>query len=104
MEGRAGGRGWLALDEAAGTAVHPLSEKETGARLGGVVARHPEIQGGGEGGLRSGVVHRLDGDTSGVMLMATTEERWQSLRRAFEAHRVETVYQALVAGQLEVAG
>lgn len=98
------GRGWLALDKPAGTPVHPLSENETGTLLGAVVARHPEIQGVGEGGLRSGVVHRLDVDTSGVTLMATTEERWQSLRRAFEEHRVEKVYQALVAGQLEVAG
>jgi 23S rRNA pseudouridine1911/1915/1917 synthase len=98
------GDGWLAVDKPAGTPVHPFTEDETGTLLSAVVARHPEIQGVGEGGLRSGVVHRLDVDTSGVMLMATTEERWQGLRRAFEAHRVEKVYHALVAGRLDVEG
>ena len=53
--------------------MHPLSEDETGTVLGAAAARHPEIVGVGEGGLRSGVVHRLDVDTSGVLLMATRE-------------------------------
>jgi 23S rRNA pseudouridine1911/1915/1917 synthase len=65
-----------------------------------VAARHPEIQGVGEGGLRSGVVHRLDVDTSGVVLFASAEPAWQRLRAAFAEHRVEKVYRALVRGRL----
>ena len=72
--------------------------------LGALSARHPEIHGVGEGGLRSGVVHRLDVDTSGVLLFATEEEVWQRLRRAFQTQRVEKVYRALVCGRLEHEG
>jgi 23S rRNA pseudouridine1911/1915/1917 synthase len=58
----------------------------------------------GEGGLRSGVVHRLDVDTSGVLLFAHEEEAWQRLRHAFQTRRVEKVYRALVCGRLEREG
>ena len=98
------GTGWLAVDKPAGMAMHPFEEEETGTLLGAVVARHPELQGVGEGGLKSGVVHRLDVDTSGVVLIATEESAWQRLRRAFQEHRVEKVYRALVAGRVEADG
>ncbi len=98
------GPGWLAADKPAGVAMHPLAEQETGTLLGAVVARHPEVQGVGEGGLRSGIVHRLDVDTSGVVLIASEQAVWQRLRQAFREHRVEKVYRALVAGRVEVAG
>lgn len=98
------GPGWLAVDKPAGVPVHPFEEEETGTVLGAVAARHPEVQGVGEGGLRSGVVHRLDVDTSGVLLVATEEAAWRRLREAFRRHRVEKTYRALVAGRVEVAG
>lgn len=98
------GEGWLAVDKPAGTAVHPLGEGETGTLLGAVCARYPEIVGVGEGGLRSGVVHRLDVNTSGVLLFATDEDRWHQLRTGFRRHRVEKRYRALVHGRLEGEG
>jgi len=98
------GPGWLAADKPAGMAMHPYVEGETGTLLGAVAARHPEVHGVGEGGLRSGIVHRLDVDTSGVVLVATGQESWLRLRRAFQEHRVEKVYRALVAGRLEAPG
>jgi 23S rRNA pseudouridine1911/1915/1917 synthase len=97
----ASGPGWLAIDKAAGTPVHPLSEDETGTVLNALIARHPEVHGVGEGGLRSGVVHRLDVETSGVLLFATREPDWQRIRAGFREHRVEKIYRALVAGRLE---
>jgi 23S rRNA pseudouridine1911/1915/1917 synthase len=101
---RAQGPGWLALDKPAGMPVHPLREDETGTLLNAVIARHPELHGVGEGGLRSGVVHRLDVDTSGVMLVATQQASWERLRAAFAEHRVEKVYRALVLGHVDHAG
>ncbi len=98
------GPGWLAIDKPAGTPVHPLREDETGSVLNAVIAREPGLHGVGEGGLRSGVVHRLDVDTSGVLLMATRPESWERLRRAFAEHRVEKVYRALVLGRVPQAG
>jgi 23S rRNA pseudouridine1911/1915/1917 synthase len=98
------GEGWLALDKPAGVPVHPLAPGERGTLLNALVARHPEVTGIGEGGLRSGVVHRLDVDTSGVLLFATDELRWLDLREAFRSHKVEKRYRALVHGRLEGEG
>jgi 23S rRNA pseudouridine1911/1915/1917 synthase len=98
------GEGWIAVDKPPGTAVHPLAQDEKGTLLGAVCARFPEIIGVGEGGLRCGVVHRLDVDTSGVLLFATEEERWHQLRTAFRRHRVEKTYRALVHGRLDGEG
>jgi len=96
----ASGPGWLAVDKPAGTPVHPLEPDETGTLLNAVIARHPELHGVGEGGLRSGVVHRLDVDTSGALLVALREDTWQRLRAAFAEHRVTKVYRAVVVGRL----
>jgi 23S rRNA pseudouridine1911/1915/1917 synthase len=98
------GAGWLAVDKPAGVPVHPLTEDERGTILNVVAARYPEVHGVGEGGLRSGVVHRLDVETSGALLVATREAAWQRLREAFAAHRVEKVYRAIVLGALEGSG
>jgi 23S rRNA pseudouridine1911/1915/1917 synthase len=92
------GPGWLAVDKPAGWPAHPLIEDERGTVLNSVTKLHPEIHGVGEGGLRSGVVHRLDVDTSGVLLFATEEQTWQRLRTAFREHRVEKLYRAIVSG------
>jgi len=94
------GPGWLAIDKRAGAPVHPLREDERGTVLNVVVSMQPEVQGVGEGALRSGVVHRLDVETSGVLLVATEQRSWERLRGAFREHRVEKTYRALVAGNL----
>jgi 23S rRNA pseudouridine1911/1915/1917 synthase len=98
------GPGWLAVDKPAGTPVHPLEEGETGTLLNALLARYPEAHGVGEGALRSGVVHRLDVDTSGALLLATQEASWRRLREAFRSHRVQKVYRAIALGRLEDAG
>ena len=101
----ADGPDWVAVNKPAGTAVHPLEPDEPGTLLGAVAAAYPRIAGvGEEGELRSGVVHRLDVDTSGVMLFALDEARWASLREAFRSHRVKKTYAALVAGTLREDG
>ncbi|MCP4039995.1 MAG: RluA family pseudouridine synthase [bacterium] len=94
------GEGWLAVDKRPGFPVHPLEEFETATVLNCVAAMHPEVHGVGEGGLRSGVVHRLDVDTSGVLLVATASDAWDRLRRGFREHRVHKVYRAIVCGNL----
>jgi len=98
------GPGWIAVDKPAGTPVHPLEPGEHGSLSNALVAREPDILGIGEGGLRSGVVHRLDVETSGVLLFATEQPRWEMLREAFRRHRVRKTYWALVEGRLEGEG
>ncbi len=94
------GPGWIAVDKPAGVPVHPRFAEERGTMLNAVVARYPGIVGVGEGGLRSGVVHRLDTTTSGVLLFATEDRSWHELREAFRTHRVDKRYRALVSGAL----
>lgn len=98
------GPGWLAVDKPAGSPVHPLEPDETGTVLNALLARRPEIQGVGEGGLRSGVLHRLDVDTSGALLFATHADAFVQLREAFASHAIEKTYRALVAGSPDDEG
>jgi len=92
------GPGWLAVDKPAAWPVHPLAPDERGTVLNALVARRPAVQGVGEGGLRSGVLHRLDVDTSGVLLFASEQSVWEKLREAFASHAVAKTYRALVSG------
>lgn len=98
------GPGWLAVDKPPGVAVHPLRVDETGTLLNALLARCPETHGVGEGGLRSGVVHRIDVDTSGVVLFATSEPVWQRIRAAFQTHAVHKHYRAIVLGHMRGEG
>ncbi len=97
------GQGWLVVDKPAGCGVHPLRPDQHDTVLNAVVARREEILGIGEGGLRSGVVHRLDVDTTGALVFATSEPVWKRLRGAFSEHRVRKNYLALVVGRFEQA-
>lgn len=97
------GAGWIAVDKPAGCAVHPQREEERGTLLNALIAREPALQGVGEGGLRSGVVHRLDLATSGAVLFATDQATFRALREAFSRHRVRKLYRAVVAGHIAEA-
>jgi 23S rRNA pseudouridine1911/1915/1917 synthase len=100
----AAGAGWAAVNKPAGVAVRPHALGEVGTVLNAVVARWPQVVGVGEGGLRSGVVHRLDNDTSGALVVATEPAQWARLRRAFAEHRVAKRYAALLHADPPDAG
>jgi 23S rRNA pseudouridine1911/1915/1917 synthase len=97
------GNGWIVVNKSPAQGVHPLRFDQEDTVLNAVMARRPSILGVGEGGLRSGVVHRLDVDTSGALLLATEESTWSRLRGAFIDHRVDKRYRAIVAGRYETA-
>lgn len=98
------GDGWLAVDKPAGVPVRPHHLDELGTVVNAVAALQPKIVGVGEGGLRSGVVHRLDTDTSGVLVVATSQAAWEHWRAGFAEHRTAKRYRALVTGRFEQAG
>jgi 23S rRNA pseudouridine1911/1915/1917 synthase len=83
--------------------VHPLAPDETGTVLNALIVWMPQMHGVGEGGLRSGVVHRLDVDTSGTLLLATKEDAWRRLRDAFRRHETTKRYQAIALGRWSLA-
>jgi 23S rRNA pseudouridine1911/1915/1917 synthase len=92
--------GLVAVDKPAGWPTHPLEFDEGGTVLNAALARYPEMLGIGEGGVRSGVVHRLDTGTSGVLVFAKEPEAWRQAREAFSQRRVVKRYVACVHGRL----
>lgn len=104
LEFLAQGPGWLAVNKPPGMPVRPHAIDETGTVLNAIAARRPEVHGVGEGGLRSGVVHRLDNETSGVLLVATEQSAWQRLRGRFAAHDTTKRYTTLVHGTPDETG
>lgn len=76
----------VVVDKPAGQIVHPAPGHETGALTDELVRRFPEMASVGSR-ERPGVVHRLDIDTSGVMVFARTSAAYRDLRRQFESHR-----------------
>ena len=75
----------VVVDKAAGQIVHPAPGHETGAMTQELVKKFPDMASVGSA-ERPGVVHRLDVDTSGVMVFARTQAAYLDLRRQFEAH------------------
>lgn len=86
----------------AGLVVHPGPGHDHGTLVHGLLARYPEIAEVGDP-LRPGIVHRLDKDTSGLLVVARTREAYDGLVAALGAHEVERRYLALVWGVLGAA-
>jgi 23S rRNA pseudouridine1911/1915/1917 synthase len=91
----------VAANKPAGMDVHPLRPEEQGTLANGLVARWPELAEVGDQPLMAGVVHRIDGDTSGLVLAARNQAAFQGIRAQFAAHTVRKEYVALVAGAME---
>lgn len=89
----------VVLCKAAGVASHPLAARETGTVANALVAAFPECAGIGEDPREAGLVHRLDMDTSGLLIAARTQEAWTELRASFRNHQVQKTYVAVVHGR-----
>lgn len=94
----------LAFDKPAGMPVQPLSCRETGTLMNAVVHRHPECRTLGDQPLMAGALHRIDADTSGLVLVARTATAFENLRAQFAAQTVKKTYLALVEGAVAVGG
>jgi len=94
----------LAFDKPAGMPVQPLNCRETGTLMNAVVARYPECRALGDTPLMAGALHRIDADTSGLVLVARTAEAFANLRAQFAAQTVKKTYLALVEGSVAVGG
>src|SRR5450432_2470072 len=90
---------WLVvIDKPAGLVVHPAPGHEAGTLVNALLA-HVRDLGGIGGELRPGIVHRIDKDTSGLLVVAKDDATMIALGAAFKAHTVERVYDALVVGK-----
>lgn len=89
----------LVLDKPAGLVVHPAPGHWDDTLVNVLAARGTELAGGQEG--RPGIVHRLDKDTSGLMVLAKTDAAHRKLARGMSRRRVTRVYAALAWGHLD---
>lgn len=90
----------LVLNKPPGLVVHPASGHET-RTLVNALLHHCRGQLSGIGGVaRPGIVHRLDKDTSGCMVVAKNDETHLALSAQFAARKVEKIYHAIVCGEL----
>ncbi|MBI4675267.1 MAG: RluA family pseudouridine synthase [Chloroflexi bacterium] len=86
----------LVVNKPAGMVVHPAAGHASGTLVNAVLGHAPEIVTGNA--ERPGIVHRLDRDTSGVMLIAKTDAALHALQKQFAARTIHKTYLALVHG------
>lgn len=89
----------LVINKPAGLVVHPAPGHPSGTLVNALLHHAPDIHVGGR--LRPGIVHRLDKDTSGLMVVAKTDRARTSLVDQWQTRSVEKVYVALVSGATE---
>lgn len=99
----------VVVNKPSGLVVHSDGKTKEPSLVDWVLEKYPEIKDVGEPGrnangetvLRPGIVHRLDRETSGVMLVAKTKESFESLKKQFQNHEVKKTYHAFVVGEMK---
>ncbi len=89
----------VVVDKPAGMVVHPAHGHKDGTLVNALLACYPDLPADKDN--RPGIVHRLDKDTSGLIIVARNEVARRSLQRQFKEARVEKSYLALVEGKVE---
>jgi len=94
----------LIVDKPAGLVVHPSPGHAGGTLVNALLAHGPGATWGGIAGVqRPGIVHRLDRDTSGLLMVARRDSAQASLMAQLKARRIKKTYQALVLGSVSAA-
>ncbi len=96
-------RDLVVVDKAAGMVVHPGAGHASGTLVNALLHRVKDLAGVG-GELRPGIVHRLDKDTSGCLVVAKHEQALVALQKAFKTREVQKTYLALVHGEPAAEG
>ncbi|RKH37168.1 RluA family pseudouridine synthase [Corallococcus llansteffanensis] len=96
-------RDLVVVDKAAGMVVHPGAGHASGTLVNALLHRVKDLSGVG-GELRPGIVHRLDKDTTGCLVVAKHEQSLVALQKAFKTREVQKTYLALVHGSPPAEG
>jgi 23S rRNA pseudouridine1911/1915/1917 synthase len=91
---------FLVLFKPAGIAMHPAGNSHQKTISDWISTSYPQVVGIGEDEKRPGMVHRLDKDTSGLVLIAKTQKSFLALKKLFKERKIEKKYFALVYGNL----
>ncbi|MFA6973642.1 MAG: RluA family pseudouridine synthase [Parcubacteria group bacterium] len=95
----------VVINKPAGLSVHPISFEEKDTLVNFLLGKFPEIENVNDGSagsqFRPGIVHRLDRDTSGVIVVARNQKTFDALKKIFQDREVSKKYVAIVFGKLE---
>lgn len=93
---------FIAVNKPAGVLAHPIKDSKEETLVDWALKRYPEIKNvGDDPEIRPGIVHRLDRDTSGVILICRNQRFFEYLKNLFKTHQVKKTYLALAWGELE---
>jgi len=91
----------LVIDKPAGLVVHPSEKYKNGTLVNALLNYFPKIKNVGEDKFRPGIVHRLDKETSGLLIVAKNNQAFRYLKEQFQKRKIEKHYLALVTGKLK---
>ena len=91
---------YIIISKEAGMVVHPGAGNKSGTLLNALLYEYPELK----KLPRAGIVHRLDKDTSGIMVVARNESGMQSLSEQISTRSIKRIYQAFTVGKIEKSG
>ncbi|MDP2676820.1 MAG: RluA family pseudouridine synthase [bacterium] len=91
----------IAVNKPAGISVHPDKYHKEDTLIQMIAGQFPEIEGVGEDPARPGLVHRLDKDTSGVLVVARNKKAFEFLKKQFQERKIIKEYLALVVGRVK---
>jgi len=90
----------IVLNKQAGISVHPSVNEPEGTLANALIAKYPGLIIVGEDPIRPGIIHRLDKDTSGLLVVAKNQKTFEFLKKEWQEGRVVKKYLALVWGHL----
>ncbi len=91
---------FVVVNKPAGMVVHPDEAHKNGTLADWLVEKYPEVKKVGDDEKRPGIVHRLDKDVSGLMVVARNQEMFECLKKQFQDRKTEKKYLALVHGMV----
>lgn len=92
---------YLVIDKPAGLMVHPAPGKNEPTLADALTARYPTLSSVGDSNDRPGIVHRLDKEASGLMVIARTQPMFENLKEQFKNRAINKEYLALVRGVIK---
>ena len=89
------------MDKPPGISVHPSEKEPSGTLVNGLLSKFPEIEKVGEDLRRPGIVHRLDKETSGILIVVKNQKAFEYFKNLFQTRKIQKIYLAWVWGKLK---
>lgn len=96
--------GFLIIEKPSGLLVHPTDKNETDTLVDCLVEKYPALKKVGEDPARAAIVHRLDKEVSGLMIIPKTQDAFEYFKSKFKLHEITKKYLALVYGETSKDG